>query len=79
MSRIVSGLARSRLVTVSPDSHDARRLNIRATTKGARLLRKGRQLRIAYLAVHLDLLSPHELAKLSEAVDILQRLLAQWS
>ncbi len=78
MSRIVAGLARSRLVEVTPDAHDARRLRIRATPKGTRLLQKGRQLRIAYLAAHLDSLTPAELAKLGEAVEILRRVLADW-
>jgi DNA-binding MarR family transcriptional regulator len=79
MSRIVAGLARSRLVTITADSHDARRMQIRATAKGTRLLQKGRQLRITYLASHLDSLTPEELVKLGEGVEILQRLLARWA
>ena len=79
MSRIVAGLARSRLVTITADAHDARRLRIRATAKGTRLLQKGRQLRVGYLAARLEMLSPEELAKLGEAVEILQRLLQHWS
>src|SRR5437588_1278705 len=50
MSRIVAGLARSRLVEITSDRHDARRMHIRATPKGARLLHKGRQLRVETLA-----------------------------
>jgi len=79
MSRIVAGLARSRLVTITADAHDARRMQIRATAKGARLIQKGRRLRIAYLASHLDSLPLHELAKLGEAVEILKGLLERWS
>ena len=78
MSRIVAGLARSRLVEINSDPADARRLHIRATAKGARLLQKGRRLRISYLAAHLDSLPPAELAKLGEAVEILLRVLADW-
>ena len=78
MSRIVAGLARSRLIEIKPDAHDARRLRIRATPKGTRLLQKGRDLRIADLARHLDALTPEELAKLNEAVEILRTLLANW-
>jgi DNA-binding MarR family transcriptional regulator len=78
MSRIVVGLHRSRLVTITADPHDARRMHIRATAKGSRLLQKGRQLRIAYLASRLDKLTPEELAKLGEAVEILQTLLQSW-
>ena len=79
MSRIVAGLVRSRLVKVTADPHDARRLHVRATAKGTRLLQKGRQLRIAYLASHLEALAPEELVKLGEAVEILKRLLEHWS
>jgi len=78
MSRIVAGLARSRLVEITADPHDARRLHIRATSKGKRLLYKGRHLRIEYLAAQLDQLTPQELAQLAEAVAILQRTLSNW-
>jgi len=78
MSRIVAGLARSRLIEITADPHDARRMRIRATAKGTRLLQKGREFRIAYLASHLDALSPADLAKLGDAVEILQRLLTNW-
>jgi DNA-binding MarR family transcriptional regulator len=79
MSRIVAGLARSRLVEITADPHDARRMRIRATPKGTRLLHKGRRLRIAVLAAHLDSLAPEPLANLAEAVEILQGLLAGWN
>jgi DNA-binding MarR family transcriptional regulator len=79
MSRMVAGLARSRLVEITADPHDARRMRIRATPKGTRLLHKGRRLRIAALAAHLDSLAPQPLAQLAEAVEILQGLLAAWN
>jgi DNA-binding MarR family transcriptional regulator len=78
MSRIVAGMARSRLVEITSDLDDARRIRIRATAKGERLLQKGRQLRIAYLASHLDDLSPAALAKLFEALDIVEGVLENW-
>lgn len=78
MSRIVSGLARSRLIKITVDSRDARRMHIRATAKGNRLLQKGRQLRIADLASHLDTLAPEEVATLGQAVEILKRLFEGW-
>jgi DNA-binding MarR family transcriptional regulator len=78
MSRIVAGLVRNRLVKITMDPRDARRMRIRATAKGNRLLQKGRQLRIADLAAHLDMLTPEELATLSQTVEILQRLLERW-
>jgi DNA-binding MarR family transcriptional regulator len=79
MSRMVAGLARSRLIEITADPHDARRLRIRATPKGTRLLHKGRRLRITALAAHLDSLAPENLAQLAEAVAILQGLLAAWN
>ena len=78
MSRIVAGLARSRLIEITADPRDARRMRIRATARGTRLLHKGRQLRIAHLASHLEALAPEELAKLGEAVEILKKLLESW-
>ncbi len=78
MSRIVAGLASSRLIEITADPQDARRMRIRATAKGTRLLHKGRELRIAYLASHLEALAPEDLAKLGEAVEILTKLLESW-
>jgi DNA-binding MarR family transcriptional regulator len=78
MSRIVAGLARRRLIEIAKDPGDARRMSIRATAKGTRLLQEGRQRRITYLASHLDRLTPEELGSLGEAVEILQKLLQEW-
>ena len=78
MSRIVAGLKRSRLVEVAEDREDARRMRITATPKGTRLLQKGREMRIAYLASQLERLTPDELSQLGEAVEILGRLLQNW-
>lgn len=78
MSRIVAGLARSRLIEITADPEDARRMRIRATAKGTRLLQKGRELRIAYLASRLETLNPQDLAKLGEGVKILRKLLDGW-
>ena len=79
MSRMVAGLARDHLVTISADPHDARRLRIAATAKGTCLLQKGRRLRIAALTAHLGSLTPAQLARLGEAVEILEGLLARWN
>lgn len=78
MSRIVAGLARSRLIKITADPGDARRMQIRPTNKGVRLLQKGRQLRIAYLASHLKALAPAELERLDQAVEILKGLIESW-
>jgi DNA-binding MarR family transcriptional regulator len=78
MSRIVAGLARSGLAEISADSQDARRVRILATAKGKLVLQKGRQLRIEYLATHLETLGAEELATLGSAIAILKRLLEGW-
>jgi len=78
MSRIVAGLKRSRLVEISSDPHDARRVNIRATAKGTLLLQQGRRRRIEYLAAHLDSLTMSEFAQLDAAASILEELLRNW-
>ena len=78
MSRIVAGLVRGRLVETESDARDGRRMHVRATKKGVRLLEQGRRLRIEYLAAHLSALEPGELAKLGEAAQILQQLLIRW-
>jgi|SRR5579862_3853742 len=79
MSRIVAGLVRSRLVDIADDPRDARRVRIRATAKGTRLLQKGRELRISYLASHLEGLSHEELTQLAAGVEILSQMLEGWS
>jgi DNA-binding MarR family transcriptional regulator len=78
MSRIAAGLERSRLIDITRDPHDARRMHIRATAKGTRLLQRGRKRRIEYLAGHLGHLTRAELAQLGVAADILESLLRNW-
>lgn len=79
MSRIVAGLSRSRLIEIKKDPHDARRMHIRATARGARLLHKGRQLRIEYLAANLERIPLGDLTSLARAVEILSKLLREWA
>lgn len=78
MSRIVAGLERSRLVEIARDPQDARRMQIRATAKGARLLHKGKQRRIEYLARNLERLTQQERTEIGKAVEILAKLLQEW-
>jgi DNA-binding MarR family transcriptional regulator len=78
MSRVAAGLRRSRLVDITRDPHDARRMHIRATAKGTSLLQQGRQRRIDYLAAHLASLTTGELTQLTAAADILEQLLRNW-
>jgi DNA-binding MarR family transcriptional regulator len=79
MSRIVTGLERKRLAERIPDSEDGRRVRIRATPSGVRLLHKGRRLRIEYLARHLHKLTTQDLTTLVEAADVLEEILRDWS
>ncbi len=63
---------------ITRDPYDARRMHIRATAKGTRLLQQGRQRRIDYLAAHLGHLTSGELAQLGIVANILERLLRNW-
>jgi DNA-binding MarR family transcriptional regulator len=78
MSRVVAGLERSRLIEITQDSADARRLHIQASAKGARLLQAARRKRVAFLASELRKLPREEFVKLEAGVDILRRLLSEW-
>jgi DNA-binding MarR family transcriptional regulator len=79
MSRIVAGLARSKLVEITADPQDGRRMSIRATPKGLKLLHEGRQRRIEYLASRLAGLTREELAQVAESTEILGRVLRNWT
>jgi DNA-binding MarR family transcriptional regulator len=78
MSRIVTGLEHSRLAERMTDVKDARRVRIRATPSGERLLHEGRRRRIEYLARHLDGLTRKELATLDEALKLVEGVLRDW-
>jgi DNA-binding MarR family transcriptional regulator len=78
MTRILAGLERSGLAKRIPDASDARRVRIHATPAGTRLLRRGRKMRIDYLAKQLKGLSRKDLRTLNEAVEILGRVLQEW-
>src|SRR5271168_916801 len=67
MSRIVAGLKRRRLVEITRDPHDTRRMHIRPTAKGTLLLQQARGRRIESLASLLTILTSGDLAKLNEA------------
>ena len=78
MSRIVAGLAKSRLIDIEVDPADARRMRIRATAKGKSILQKGRERRIADLASQLNRLTQEEMRALGDAVEILNNILREW-
>lgn len=74
MSRIVSGLERAGLVKREP-TEDGRRVRLRATPKGTKILWKGRQRRVESLANALALLGEEEGAKLRELAQLLPELI----
>jgi DNA-binding MarR family transcriptional regulator len=76
MTRLVVGMERDGLVMREGDQTDGRVVWIRATTKGARILQEGRKRRVAALAAQLAGLPAAELALLSRAADVLERLAA---
>jgi DNA-binding MarR family transcriptional regulator len=76
MTRLVDGLERDGYVAREPDPEDARAVRVRATSKGARALRKGRQRRLEAFSILLGGLSPTELASLGDGVAVLERVLA---
>jgi len=78
MTRIVSGLEREGLAERSVDAADERRVRIRATAKGERLLHQARQRRIQALAAQLSDLPPAELRALDRAAGLLEKVLAAW-
>jgi len=78
MSRIVASLKSSGLVETISDQQDARRLRIRATAKGTKLLQRARERRIDYLAEHLDRLLAQELEQLNSAIDVIRKVLEEW-
>jgi DNA-binding MarR family transcriptional regulator len=78
MSRIVARLRRSKLVQITRDPGDARRMHIHATRKGSELLHQGRDRRIEYLANQLRDSSDNELCQLRLAAEILERVLREW-
>ncbi len=78
MTRIVTGLEKSGFAVREADTKDARRVRIYATPKGKKLLLRGRQARIEYLAAHLQALTPEELSALGNAIEILGRVLREW-
>lgn len=74
MTRMVSGMEEEGLVRREADAQDGRIVRVRATTRGASILRKGREARVRELASALDKLSPAAIATLGRAADILRSM-----
>ena len=75
MSRIVAGLKRKGLAATITDTADARRIRIQATTKGVRLMQRGRKRRIQSLTALIAGLDADELETIGRAVTSLEKVL----
>jgi len=74
MSRIIAGLERAKLVR-RRTGQDKRSTQIKATKLGMRILWEGRRRRVEVLARGLRALSPSDLQKLNEFVNVIQQVL----
>jgi len=74
MTRLVQGLAADGLVSCETDPADRRRVIVRATPGGTRILRAGRVRRVRALARLLASLNPADLASLHRAAGVLESL-----
>jgi DNA-binding MarR family transcriptional regulator len=77
MTRLVSALEAQGLVTRDPDPDDGRVTRIRATARGRTLLARGRAARVEALAAEVRTLAPGERESLSDAVTVLERVIAR--
>jgi DNA-binding MarR family transcriptional regulator len=75
MTRIVTGLEKIGLAQRVTDENDARRVRIRATAKGVRLMQRGREARTGYLAEMLAGLDQEQLRMLARATEVLEGVL----
>jgi DNA-binding MarR family transcriptional regulator len=71
MTRIVDGLEQASLAERHPHPHDRRATLVRATTKGRRVMERGRQRRVDLITGLLDRLSDDDLTALRRAVKAL--------
>lgn len=75
MTRIVDGLERAGLARRRPHPEDGRATLVRATSKGRRLMERGRQNRVELLTALLQRLPPDDLSMVARAVAALARSL----
>jgi DNA-binding MarR family transcriptional regulator len=79
MTRIVTGLESRGLAERVADAYDARRVQIRTTPKGAKLLQNARRKRVAYLASQLGKLRTPEINQLDNTIRRIEQLLKEWT
>jgi DNA-binding MarR family transcriptional regulator len=75
MTRIVNALAEQELVVKAQDPGDGRVIRIAATTKGKRVLIRGRARRLQFLIEQIRHLEKIEQVNLSAALDTIQELI----
>jgi len=75
MSRIVAGLKRSGLAVVVADKADARRVRIRVTPKGEKLLQEARRRRIAAVAEMFAGLDESDVKLLRKSALVIEKML----
>src|SRR5256885_6150541 len=72
MMRLVQAMERDRVVTCKEDPCDRRRVLVRATKRGARLLREGRARRVQALANYFASLDQDDLQCLKRSAELLE-------
>jgi DNA-binding MarR family transcriptional regulator len=77
MTRLVQALEGERLVTRTPDADDKRVVWIKATSRGRRLLLRGRRARVRALAATLKSLDRRSVDTLDKAAELLERVARQ--
>lgn len=79
ITRIVDGLERAGLARRHPHPDDGRATLVRATSKGRRLMERGRQRRVDLLTSLLERLSEDEVDAVAQAANALARSLSETS
>jgi len=77
MTRIAQALVEDGYATRKRDPDDGRVVRLTATAKGRRVMRQGRERRVANLARLLGRLSADEIARVHDAAELVERALAQ--
>ncbi len=77
ISALLRGLEDDRLIRRDPDPDDGRAVRIRATARGERILRRGRERRLDSLEELLEPLTREELRTLGRAAEILERTISE--
>lgn len=74
MTKMVNGMEGDGLLRREADARDGRVVRLTATTRGADILRRGREARVRELAAALDKLPAKDVAALGRAADILRSM-----